>query len=83
MSFFVIGSSNLRPIRRFIANKVFLGLVTPCLFAGPPTNFSPDSANATIEGVVLPPSAFSITFGSFPSIIATQEFVVPRSIPKI
>src|SRR5882757_5480783 len=27
------------------------------------------------------PSAFSITFGVLPSITATHEFVVPRSIP--
>ena len=40
-----------------------------------------DSVKATIDGVVLAPSEFSITFVSFPSITATQEFVVPRSIP--
>jgi hypothetical protein len=38
-------------------------------------------ANATTDGVVLAPSAFSITFGYPPSMIATHEFVVPRSIP--
>ena len=27
------------------------------------------------------PSAFSITLGLFPSMIATQELVVPKSIP--
>jgi hypothetical protein len=37
--------------------------------------------NATIEGVVRSPSLFSITFGLPPSMIATQEFVVPKSIP--
>ncbi len=36
---------------------------------------------ATTEGVVLIPSAFSITLGAEPSIMATQELVVPRSIP--
>jgi len=36
---------------------------------------------ATIEGVVLYPSAFSITLGALPSIIAQHELVVPRSIP--
>jgi hypothetical protein len=35
----------------------------------------------TIEGVVLPPSALAITTGSPPSITATHEFVVPKSIP--
>ena len=29
------------------------------------------------------PSEFSITLALFPSITATQEFVVPRSIPII
>ena len=33
------------------------------------------------DGVVLTPYAFSITFGVCPSIKATHELVVPRSIP--
>ena len=37
--------------------------------------------NATTDGVVRDPSAFSITLACFPSMTATQEFVVPRSIP--
>ena len=32
-------------------------------------------------GVVRTPSLFSITRPSLPSMMATQEFVVPRSIP--
>ena len=32
-------------------------------------------------GVVRAPSLFSITRTSLPSMMATQEFVVPRSIP--
>ncbi len=32
-------------------------------------------------GVVRAPSAFSMTRTSLPSMMATQEFVVPRSIP--
>jgi len=39
--------------------------------------------NATTDGVVLFPSAFGITTGSPPSITATHEFVVPKSIPII
>src|SRR6056300_473281 len=35
------------------------------------------------DGVVLPPSAFSITFGCCPSTTAKQLFVVPKSIPII
>ena len=73
-------SLNRRPISRLIANKVFSGLVTACRLAGCPTRRSP-SAKAIIDGVVRAPSAFSITRGSDPSITATQEFVVPKSIP--
>jgi hypothetical protein len=34
-----------------------------------------------MEGVVRAPSAFSITLAVEPSITATQEFVVPKSMP--
>src|SRR5215813_9127305 len=57
------------------------GLVTAWRLAGWPTSRSPSSVKATIDGVVRMPSAFSITFGVDPSITATQELVVPRSIP--
>src|SRR5215208_757022 len=60
---------------------VFSGLVTAWRLAGCPTSRSPSSVKATIEGVVRMPSAFSMTFGVLPSITATQELVVPRSIP--
>jgi hypothetical protein len=73
-------------------------------FAGRPTSLSPFSVKATTEGVVLWPSAFSMTLEvcnkfwesvgksnqhvkdmtrvrTFPSITATQELVVPKSIP--
>jgi hypothetical protein len=36
---------------------------------------------ATTDGVVRAPSALGMTRGSAPSITATQEFVVPRSMP--
>src|SRR5882672_11345483 len=36
-----------------------------------------------MEGVVRAPSEFSITLGLPPSMIATQELVVPRSMPMI
>ena len=51
-----------------------------CLFASSPTSTSSD-LNATIEGVVLFPSALAITEGSPPSNTATTLFVVPKSIP--
>src|SRR5580700_6606761 len=52
-----------------------------CRFAVCPTRISPESTMATIDGVVRPPSEFSMTFALLPSITATHELVVPRSIP--
>jgi hypothetical protein len=37
--------------------------------------------NATIEGTVRAPSFVAMTRGLPPSITATQQFVVPRSMP--
>jgi hypothetical protein len=64
---------------------VLVGLVMAWRLAGSPTLRSPFplSRKATMEGVVLLPSLLAITVGSFPSITATQELVVPRSIPII
>ena len=81
MSFWVIGSSKRRPIRRLMAKKVNSGLVTPWRLAGWPIRRSPSGAKATMEGVVRAPSAFSMTLGAEPSMTATQELVVPRSMP--
>src|SRR5262249_56557399 len=39
------------------------------------------AVNATIDGVVRIHSAFSMTLAFLPSITATQELVVPRSMP--
>jgi hypothetical protein len=36
-----------------------------------------------IDGVVRAPSLFSITLVVLPSMMATHEFVVPRSMPMI
>jgi len=41
-----------------VAKTVFSELVTACLFAEAPTSFYPSLVKATIEGVVLTPSAF-------------------------
>src|SRR6266702_5610954 len=68
-------------MRRLIANSVFCGFVTAWRFAGWPTSTSPSLVNAMTEGVVRSPSLFSITRGFPPSMMATQEFVVPRSMP--
>ena len=64
---------------------VFFGLVMAWRLAGAPTLRSPLplSINATTEGVVRAPSELGITTGSLPSITATHEFVVPKSIPII
>src|SRR5262245_38456774 len=64
-----------------MAKKVLSGLVTAWRLAGRPTRRSPLSVNATIDGVILAPSAFSSTLGLVPSMTATQELVVPRSMP--
>src|SRR6185437_12771428 len=68
-------------MRRLTAKNVRSGLVTACRLAGWPTSLSPSSVNATIDGVVRMPSAFSMTLGALPSMTATHEFVVPRSMP--
>src|SRR5260370_40507338 len=81
LSFWVMGSSYRRPIRRLMAKIVFSGLVMLCRLAVCPTRTSPLSVKATIDGVVRAPSEFSITLGVLPSMTATQELVVPRSIP--
>ena len=65
----------------FIEVTVLSAFVTACLFAGSPTILSPSFVNATTDGVVLIPSLFAIIWGSPPSKTATQEFVVPKSIP--
>src|SRR6185503_13054070 len=81
MSFWVMGSSNLRPISRLRAKNVYSGLVTACRLAACPTRRSPSPVNATTDGVVRAPSAFSMTLGAEPSMTATHELVVPRSMP--
>src|SRR5580765_315445 len=58
-----------------------MGLVTAWRLAAWPTSRSPESVNATCDGVVRAPSEFSMTLASLPSMTATQELVVPRSIP--
>ena len=76
-------SSNLRPMKRLIEKMVFSGLVTACRLATWPTSRSPVLVNATTEGVSRLPSGLVMTVGSPPSITATTELVVPRSMPMI
>src|SRR6185369_11594295 len=68
-------------MRRFTAKMVFSGLVVACRRAICPTSRSPPSVKATTDGVMRLPSAFVITTGSPPSMMATHELVVPRSMP--
>ena len=70
-------------MKRLIEKTVFSGLVMAWRRATWPTRRSPSFAKATTEGVVLPPSELGITAGSPPSMTATTELVVPRSIPMI
>src|SRR5579875_935531 len=70
-------------MKRLIEKIVFCGLVTAWRLATVPTRRSPDCVKATTDGVVRPPSAFSMTVGSPPSSTAMHEFVVPRSIPIV
>src|SRR3954451_17106460 len=76
-------SASLRPMKRLMEKTVLVGLVTAWRLATVPTRRSPDCVKATTDGVVRPPSAFSITVGSPPSRTAMHEFVVPRSIPMV
>ncbi len=70
-------------MNRLMEKTVFSGLVTACRLATWPTSRSPDLVNPTTEGVTRPPSELVITTGSPPSMTATTELVVPRSIPMI
>src|SRR5579875_1246500 len=70
-------------MKRLIEKTVFWGLVTAWRLATVPTRRSPPCVNATTDGVVRPPSAFSITVGSPPSSTAIQLLVVPRSMPIV
>ena len=70
-------------MKRFTEKIVFVGFVTACRFAAWPTTRSPLLVKATTLGVVRAPSEFSSTTGSPPSMTDIQEFVVPRSMPRI
>src|SRR5579871_5428839 len=72
-----------RPIKRLIEYTVRLGLVMACRLAGSPTKISPLSVKATTLGVRRLPSWLGMTLTSLPSMTATTELVVPRSMPMI
>ena len=70
-------------MKRLIEKMVFSGLVTACRRAKRPTRRSPFGVTATTDGVSRSPSAFGMTVGSPPSMVAMTEFVVPRSMPIV
>jgi hypothetical protein len=70
-------------MKRLIEDTVFSGFMTAWRFAVTPTRRSPFGLNATTLGIVRVPSAVEITTGSPPSMTATTELVVPRSIPTV
>src|SRR5258705_619060 len=76
-----VPSEYFRPMKRLIEKMVCAGLSAAWGLATCPTSRSPVLVKATTEGVIRPPSAFTITVGLSPSIVATAELVVPRSIP--
>src|SRR5687767_9612066 len=70
-------------MNRLIEKMVFSGLVTAWRLATCPTSRSPVLVKPTTDGVIRLPSGLVMTTGSPPSMTATQEFVVPRSMPMI
>src|SRR5258708_38348454 len=68
-------------MKHLIEKTVCSGFRAACRFATCPTNLSPVLVNATTDGVMRPPSLLTITVGLSPSMVATAELVVPRSIP--
>ena len=74
----------LRPIKRFTPNTVLAGLETACRCAGVPTTTAPLGDQLTHDGMVREPSSAASTRGTpRSSSAATQEFVVPRSMPMM
>src|SRR3712207_779969 len=70
-------------MKRLTEKIVFSGLVTACRRAKRPTRRSPLGVTATTDGVSRSPSAFGMTVGSPPSMVAITELVVPRSMPIV
>ena len=70
-------------MKRLTEKIVFSGFVTACRRAKRPTRRSPLGVTATTDGVSRSPSAFGMTVGSPPSMVAITELVVPRSMPIV
>src|SRR5215471_7421891 len=74
-------SSYRRPMKRLIEKTVFSGFVMAWRLAIWPTRISPSFAKPTTDGVSRLPSWLGMTVAVPPSMTATTEFVVPRSMP--
>src|SRR6476660_7464148 len=70
-------------MKRLMEKIVWSGLVIAWRLAMAPVRRSPEREKATTEGVVRAPSELGITTGTPPSRTATQELVVPRSMPIV
>ena len=70
-------------MKRLMEKTVCSGLVMAWRLAMAPVRRSPEREKATTEGVVRAPSELGTTTGTPPSRTATQELVVPRSIPIV
>ena len=68
------------PISRLIDRTVRSGATAYWLRAWCPTTIAPDSSSPTHEGTIASSSAPTIR-GAPPTMIATSELVVPRSMP--
>src|SRR5579859_2162036 len=83
-AFCTSASLYLRPIKRLMEKTVFSELSTAWRRATWPTVRSPVlGLTATTEGMSREPSDDGMTTGSPPSMTATTELVVPRSMPII
>src|SRR3989344_5244813 len=80
LSDWTLASLNFLPINLFTEKIVDLGFMTIWRLATSPTIFLMGS---TTDWITFLPSAEWITLGAPPSMTATQEFVVPKSIPII
>ena len=83
-AFTTSGSVKRRPMRRLTEKMVLSELVMDWRRATWPTIRSLFfGLTATTDGKSRDPSALGITTGSPPSMTATTELVVPRSMPTI
>ena len=81
LSFWTVGSENFRPISRFTSNTVRVGFWLAWFLAASPMSRTPSFWNATYEGVIRFPCSLGQTSTRPLRQTATQEYVVPKSMP--